>query len=184
MIFLLLVVGMTNFETATFAGGCFWCLEKPFDQIEGVEKTTVGYTGGDEKNPTYEQVSSGTTGHAEAIEILFDPKKVSYGELLDVFWKNIDPAAKDRQFCDVGRQYRSAIFFHNEEQKKLAESSKKAILDQKIVPEVYTEIVAAKTFYPAEEYHQEYYEKNPLRYKFYRYNCGRDKRLREVWENR
>jgi len=166
--------------TATFAGGCFWCMEPPFDALDGVLSTTSGYTGGSKKDPTYEQVSSGGTGHAEAVQIVYDPAKVSYEKLLDVFWHNVDPLTANRQFCDVGSQYRSAIFYQGEEQKRLAEASKQAVEKQLGKP-VVTEIVAASTFYPAEEYHQDYYEKNPIRYKFYRYNCGRDRRLEEVW---
>jgi len=167
---------------ATFAGGCFWCMEPPFDKLEGVVSTVVGYTGGPKKNPTYEEVSSGSTGHAESIQINYDPSKISYGQLLEVFWRNVDPFVKDRQFCDVGAQYRTAIFYHDDEQKRLAEESRKALEQSKGASgPVYTEIVPAGEFYPAEDYHQEYYKKNPLRYKFYRYNCGRDQRLKEIW---
>jgi len=166
---------------ATFAGGCFWCVEADFDKVPGVISTTSGYTGGNVANPTYQQVSAGSTGHAEAVEIAFDPAKVSYQKLLDVFWHNHDPLAKDRQFCDSGSQYRAAIFYHDEEQRKLAEESKKAA-QAKFAPRlVQTEIVKAGIFYPAEDYHQDYYEKNPIRYKFYRFNCGRDQRLEELW---
>jgi len=171
--------------TATFAGGCFWCLEPPFDQVPGVISTTVGYTGGHKVNPTYEQVSSGGTGHAEAIQIVFDPEKVSYAELLNVFWHNVDPFDAKGQFCDRGSQYRSAIFYHDEEQRKQAEQSKKKLEESLAVKQaVATEIVAATQFYPAEEYHQDYYRKNPVRYKFYRYGCGRDRRLQEIWGDR
>jgi peptide-methionine (S)-S-oxide reductase len=166
---------------ATFAGGCFWCMESPFDKVDGVVSTTVGYTGGQKENPTYQEVSSGTTGHAESIEILYDPEKVTYEELLRVFWHNIDPTAKDSQFCDHGRQYRSAIFYHDEDQKRLAEASKGALIESGRFKEIFTEITEASTFYPAEDYHQDYYKKNPLRYKYYRYGCGRDKRLKELW---
>ncbi|HOD36299.1 MAG TPA: peptide-methionine (S)-S-oxide reductase MsrA [Syntrophales bacterium] len=169
-------------EKATFAGGCFWCMEPPFDKLEGVQSVVSGYTGGDKKNPTYEEVSSGSTGHAESVEITYDPTVISYSRLLDVFWHNIDPTVKDRQFCDVGAQYRTAIFYHSAEQKRLAEASKKALEQSKRFPgPIYTEITAAATFYPAEEYHQKYYQKNPVRYKLYRFNCGRDQRLRELW---
>jgi peptide-methionine (S)-S-oxide reductase len=172
----------SGLEKATFAGGCFWCMEAPFDKMDGVVSVTAGYTGGQKKEPTYEEVSSGGTGHAESVEIIFDPKRISYSKLLDIFWHNIDPTVKDRQFCDVGHQYRSAIFYHNEEQKALAEDSKKALEKSKrFAGPIYTEIVPASTFYPAEEYHQHYYKKNPIRYKFYRYNCGRDERLKELW---
>ncbi len=169
-------------EKGTFAGGCFWCMEHPFDQLDGVISVTPGYTGGHKKNPTYEEVSSGTTGHAESVEILYDPSKITYARLLDVFWHNIDPTVKDRQFCDVGNQYRSAIFYHTEEQKRIAEESKKALeASGRFKGPIYTEIVPASDFYPAEEYHQHYYKKNPVRYKFYRWNCGRDDRLNELW---
>ena len=165
---------------ATFAGGCFWCVEADFDKVEGVISTTSGYTGGHMANPTYEQVSHGGTGHAEAVEIAYDPAKVSYSRLLDVFWHNIDPLAKDRQFCDHGDQYRSAIFYHGEEQRALAEASK-AVVQKRFKQPVATQIVPAGPFYKAEEYHQDYYLKNPVRYKFYRFNCGRDARLEELW---
>ena len=174
--------GPPQSEKATFAGGCFWCMEHPFDQLEGVLSVTVGYTGGQKKNPTYEEVSSGTTGHAESVQIVYDPAKITYTKLLDVFWHNIDPTVKNQQFCDVGNQYRTAIFYHNEEQKRLAEESRIALEKSgRFKGPIYTEIVPASEFYPAEEYHQHYYKKNPIRYKFYRYNCGRDQRLEELW---
>ncbi len=174
--------GGRDLEKATFAGGCFWCMEPPYDGLEGVASVTAGYTGGTEKNPTYEEVSSGSTGHAESIEIVYDPAKISYARLVDIFWHNIDPTVKDRQFCDVGHQYRTAIFYHGEEQKRVAEESKRALEVSKRFPgPIYTEIVPASQFYPAEEYHQKYYKKNPVRYKFYRWNCGRDQRLKEIW---
>jgi peptide-methionine (S)-S-oxide reductase len=167
---------------AVFAGGCFWCMEPPFDELDGVLKTTSGYTGGSTPNPTYEQVSNGGTGHAEAIEIEYDPAKISYGKLLDVFWHNIDPLTKDAQFCDHGAQYRSAIFYRDETQRRLAEESKQQIERSKRFDRpIVTQIVAAGPFYPAEEYHQDYYEKNPVRYKYYRWGCGRDRRLHELW---
>jgi peptide-methionine (S)-S-oxide reductase len=166
---------------ATFAGGCFWCVEADFDKVPGVISTASGYTGGTVANPTYHQVSAGSTGHAEAVEIKFDPAKVSYQKLLDVFWHNHDPLAKDRQFCDSGSQYRAAIFYHDEEQRRLAEESKKAVQAKFAPRQVQTEIVKAGPFYQAEDYHQDYYEKNPIRYKFYRFNCGRDQRLEELW---
>ncbi len=169
-------------EVATFAGGCFWCMEAPFDKLPGVISVTVGYTGGHVKNPTYEQVSAGGTGHAESAQIVYDQGKISYDKLLDVFWHNIDPTVKDRQFCDIGSQYRSAIFYHNEEQKVLAQKSKEAL--EKTKPfkgPIVTEITPASEFYPAEEYHQHYYKKNPIRYKYYRYGCGRDQRLEQLW---
>jgi peptide-methionine (S)-S-oxide reductase len=165
---------------ATFAGGCFWCMEPPYDKLDGVISTISGYTGGKKKNPTYEEVSAGNTGHAEAVQITYDPKKISYEKLLDVFWHNVDPLAANRQFCDVGSQYRTAIFYHDETQKRLAEESKKAIA-KRFKEAIVTEIVAASEFYPAEDYHQDYYIKNPLRYKYYRYSCGRDQRLEALW---
>ena len=166
---------------ATFAGGCFWCVEADFDKVEGVISTTSGYIGGKVANPTYGQVSSGGTGHTEAVEIAYDPAKVSYQKLLGVFWRNHDPLAKDRQFCDHGDQYRPGIFYHNEEQRRLAEESKKAVQARFAPRAVQTEITKAATFYKAEDYHQDYYQKNPVRYKFYRFNCGRDQRLEELW---
>ncbi len=169
-------------EKATFAGGCFWCMEPPFDKLAGVVSTTSGYTGGTKVDPTYEEVSSGRTGHAEAVEVLYDPKKVSYEKLLDTFWHNIDPTVRDRQFCDVGTQYRTAIFVHSEEQRRIAERSRAEL--QKIKPfrqDIVTPIVPAGAFYPAEAYHQDFYKKNPIRYKFYRDGCGRDARLKELW---
>ena len=167
---------------ATFAGGCFWCMEPPYDKLEGVVSTISGYTGGFMRNPTYEAVSAGTTGHAEAVQVTYDPAKVSYTKLLEVFWKNIDPTAKNRQFCDVGSQYRSAIFYHDEEQKRLAEASRAALEKSKpFRGAIVTEITAASEFWPAEEYHQDYYLKNPLRYKVYRRGCGRDAELKSLW---
>lgn len=168
--------------TATFAGGCFWCMEPPFDELPGVHSTTSGYTGGFKKNPTYHEVSAGTTGHTEAVQVVYDPTKVSYEKLLEVFWKNIDPTTADRQFCDGGSQYRAAIFFHNEEQQRLAEASKKKIEQSgQLTKPIVTEIVRVGEFYPAEDYHQDYYQKNPVRYKLYRYNCGRDQVLERIW---
>ncbi len=167
---------------ATFAGGCFWCVEPPFDALDGVVSTTAGYTGGATENPTYDDVSNGSTGHAEAVEVVYDPAKVSYEKLLDVFWHNVDPTARDRQFCDTGRQYRSAIFYHDDTQRRLAEASQAALERAGNLPgPIVTEIVAAGRFWPAEEYHQDYYKKNPIRYRYYRYGCGRDARLRELW---
>jgi peptide-methionine (S)-S-oxide reductase len=166
--------------TATFAGGCFWCVEADFDKVEGVISTTSGYIGGLAVNPTYEQVVTGRTGHTEAVEVVYDPKVVSYERLLDVFWKNHDPLAKDRQFCDRGNQYRPGVFYHNEEQRALAEATRKTHQARFKQP-IQTEITAATTFYKAEDYHQDYYKKNPVRYQFYRFNCGRDARLEELW---
>jgi peptide-methionine (S)-S-oxide reductase len=174
--------GSARLAKATFAGGCFWCMEPPFDALPGVVSTTSGYTGGQKLDPTYEEVSSGGTGHAEAVEVLYDPAKVSYEKLLDVFWHNVDPTVRDRQFCDTGNQYRTGIFTHDETQKRLAEQSKQALEKSKpFKEEIVTEIVPAGRFYPAEGYHQDYYKKNPVRYKFYRFNCGRDRRLEQLW---
>jgi peptide-methionine (S)-S-oxide reductase len=171
-----------NIEKATFAGGCFWCMEHPFDEIPGVVSVTSGYTGGRKRNPTYEEVSAGGTGHAESVQVVYDPARVTYEKLLNVFWHNIDPTAKDRQFCDIGNQYRSAIFYHNEEQHRLAMRSKSLLEKNKTFKEpVVTGIVPATEFYPAEDYHQHYYKKNPIRYKYYRFICGRDQRLKELW---
>ena len=170
----------SSVATAIFAGGCFWCMEPPFDKLPGVISTISGYTGGRVKNPTYEQVSDGVTGHAEAVEVRYDTNKVSYATLLEVFWHNVDPTVKDRQFCDSGSQYRTAIFFHDETQKQLAVDTKARIEKEKGW-KIRTEIVAASAFYPAEEYHQDYYLKNPVRYKYYRTGCGRDARLSELW---
>jgi peptide-methionine (S)-S-oxide reductase len=167
---------------ATFAGGCFWCMEPPFDKLDGVISTTSGYTGGEQRNPTYQQVAGGATTHAEAVEIVYDPSKISYSELLDVFWMNVDPLTRDRQFCDGGKQYRTAIFFHGEAQARLARDTKQQLDDSgRFDQPVVTEIVEATEFWAAEEYHQDYYMKNPIRYKFYRYGCGRDTRLDELW---
>lgn len=167
--------------SAIFAGGCFWCMEPPFDKLEGVLSTISGYTGGKEKNPTYKQVSSGRTGHTEAVEVTYDPAKISYVELLGVFWRNIDPTVQDRQFCDWGSQYRTGIFYLGGEQQRLAESSRQEIIDSKRFESVYTEVTAASEFYPAEEYHQDFYKKNPAHYQRYRTGCGRDRRLQELW---
>ena len=169
-------------ERATFAGGCFWCMEPPFDKLEGVFSTTSGYTGGQTKNPTYEQVSAGITGHAESVEVLYDPSRISYSKLLEVFWQNIDPTTPNRQFCDAGSQYRTAVFYHNDAQKRLAEESKKAIEKSGRFPAVVTPIVPVTEFYAAEEYHQDFYKKNTVRYHSYRLGCGRDQRLEEIWK--
>ncbi len=167
---------------ATFSGGCFWCMESPFDQLAGVLATTSGYTGGTLKNPTYEQVSDEETGHAESVQVLYDPAKISYEQLLEVFWHNTDPTALDYQFCDHGHQYRTAIFYHTPEQKAAALVSKNALVEHRpFAGAVVTSIVAASEFYPAENYHQDYYKKNPIRYKVYRHGCGRDARLSELW---
>lgn len=168
--------------TAIFAGGCFWCVEEAFDAVDGVVSTMSGYIGGMKPRPTYAQVSAGGTGHAEAVQIVYDPAKVSYEKLLDVFWRNIDPLQKDAQFCDHGDQYRSAIFYVNDEQKRLAEASKTALeTSERLKGPIVTQIVPATPFYNAEDYHQDYHQRNPLRYKFYKYNCGRAQRLKELW---
>jgi len=167
---------------ATFAGGCFWCMEEAFEGVEGVVSVVSGYTGGQVENPTYEQVSAGGTGHAESIEVTFDQDKVTYQQLLEVFWRNVDPTTPNAQFCDHGNQYRTAIFYHDETQKRLIEDSKKKIESSKMFYEsLVTEIVPASVFYPAEEYHQDFYTKNPIRYKYYKWNCGRAKRLEQLW---
>lgn len=185
VLWVLLAAGAANaaaLEKAIFAGGCFWCMEAPFDKLPGVVSVTAGYTGGEKKNPTYKEVSTGGTGHAEAVLIVYDPAKISYRSLLGVFWRNIDPTVVDRQFCDVGHQYRAAIFYLGEGQRKAALLSKAALDKNRPFREpVVTEIIPAAEFYPAEEYHQHYYKKNPLRYSYYRTGCGRDKRLKELW---
>ncbi len=167
---------------ATFAGGCFWCMEEAFEPIPGVISVVSGYSGGQVENPTYEQVSVGGTGHTESIEVIYDPHKVTYEELLAVFWKNVDPTTPNAQFCDHGNQYRTAIFYHDETQKQLIEQSLKKIEMSKNFPEaIVTEVVPASVFYPAEDYHQDFYIKNPIRYKYYKWNCGRAKRLEQLW---
>lgn len=165
---------------ATFAGGCFWCTESDFEKIPGVISATSGYTGGRVQNPGYEEVSAGGTGHAESVEVHYDPAKVTYAQLLHDYWRSVDPTVKDRQFCDTGNQYRTAIFVRTPEERKLAEASK-AEVAKKLGTTVYTEIVDAGRFWPAEDYHQDYYKKNPIRYRFYRNGCGRDDRLKQVW---
>jgi peptide-methionine (S)-S-oxide reductase len=188
----LLSVGLVNaedkmmnepiLEKATFAGGCFWCMEPFLEKMKGVKSVTSGYIGGHTKNPTYEEVSSGSTGHAEAVEVVFDPKEVSYSKILQVVWFNIDPTQINGQFVDHGTQYRSAIFYHNDEQKRLAEESKKALAASgKFDKPIVTEIVAATTFYPAEEYHQDYYKKNAFRYEMYHHGSGREQTLNKIW---
>ena len=169
-------------QSAIFAGGCFWCMEKPFDELDGVRSTISGYIGGHTENPDYRSTSSGRTGHTEAVEVIYDPAKVSYEKLLDVFWVNIDPTVKDRQFCDRGSQYRSGIFPHDDAQKAAAEKSRDELSENKpFEGDIVTEITPATKFYPAEVYHQDYYLKNPVRYSFYRSGCGRDARLKELW---
>jgi peptide-methionine (S)-S-oxide reductase len=167
-------------DTAIVAGGCFWCMEPPFDSLVGVVSTTSGYTAGRTANPTYEQVSGGETGHTEAVQIVFDPAKVSYDRLLTVFWRNVDPFARDQQFCDRGSQYRSGIYPRNAVQQRAAEASRATVAARFREP-IATEIAPAGPFYAAEEYHQDYYTKNPVRYKYYRFSCGRDARLRKIW---
>jgi len=167
--------------TAIFAGGCFWCVEADFDKLPGVLATESGYTAGKTPNPTYDQVSAGGTGHTEAVRVRYDPAKVSYQKLVDYFWRHIDPTVKDRQFCDIGTQYRSGIYWQNEVERKIAEASRDALLKSGKLKQVFTELAPASAFYPAEEYHQDYYTKNPIRYAYYRNSCGRDARLQEVW---
>ena len=184
-VFLALIAGSAAAQTpqtatAVFAGGCFWCMEPPFDKIDGVISTISGYTGGQKANPTYEEVSAGTTGHFESVKVEYDPTKVTYEKLLEVYWPNVDPFDSSGQFCDKGDQYRSAIFYGNEKEKELAEASKKQMA-AKLGKPIETQILPASQFYPAEDYHQDYYKKNPLKYKFYRYGCGRDARLAAVW---
>jgi peptide-methionine (S)-S-oxide reductase len=166
---------------ATFAGGCFWCMEPPYDELDGVIATISGYAGGTTVDPTYQEVSQGGTGHAEVVQVTYDPAKVTYEKLLEVFWRNVDPLDAGGQFCDRGDQYRTGIFVHDEEQRRLAEQSKQALEGRFDGQPIVTEIEEAGPFYPAEDYHQDYYEKNSIRYKFYRWNCGRDQRLAEVW---
>ena len=173
----------SGLATATFAGGCFWCMEPPFDELPGVVSTTSGYIGGTVANPTYEQVSSGGTGHTEAVQVVYDPSKVTYEKLLEVFWRNVDAVDAGGQFCDRGSQYRPGIYYHSDEQKGLAEASKSRIAARLPAP-VAVEIEAAGPFYRAEDYHQDYYQKNPVRYRFYKWNCGRDARLEELRGNK
>jgi len=169
-------------EKATFAGGCFWCMEHPFDELNGVVSTTSGYVGGFKKHPTYQEVSAGKTGHTEAVQVVFNPEKVSYKELLAVYWHNSDPTTANRQFCDVGSQYRPGIFYADSKQERLATASKERLQKNKPFKQnIVTEISPVGEFWPAELYHQDYYLKNPLRYRFYRYNCGRDQRLEQLW---
>ena len=170
-----------NTATAILAGGCFWCLEADFEKLPGVLAAESGYIAGNKANPTYEQVSAGSTGHTEAVRVTYDPARVSYAQLLDHFWRNVDPTARNRQFCDSGTQYRSGIYWQNDEERKLAESSREALLSSGKFKKIHTEIIAATIFYPAEDYHQDYYKKNPIRYSYYRNGCGRDARLQELW---
>lgn len=170
--------------SALFAGGCFWCIEADFEKLPGVIEVESGYTAGLTKNPGYEAVSAGKTGHAEAVRVIYNPQKVSYSQLVEYFWRHIDPTVKDRQFCDVGNQYRSGIYWQNETEHKIAEDSRDALLKSARFPVIYTEVLAASTFWPAEEYHQDYYKKNPIRYAYYRKGCGRDARVLQVWGER
>ncbi len=172
----------TKLDRATLAGGCFWCMEHPFEKLEGVLEVISGYTGGHKDNPTYEEVSSGMTGHLEVVQITFDPSKISYSEILEAFWKQIDPTDPGGQFVDRGRQYRTAIFYHNKDQKALAEKSKAELNKSgRYKNPIVTEITKASKFYKAEDYHQDYYKKNPIRYKYYRYRSGRDQYLKKIW---
>lgn len=175
-----LAMSDTTLQKALFAGGCFWCVESDFDKVEGVVSTTSGYSGGHVKNPQYKEVTSGKTGHREVLLVEFDPEKVTYQKLLDVFWKSIDPLNAEGQFCDIGFQYTSAIYVYDDEQQQLAEASKKEH-EKDLNQDFATEILPVQEFYPAEDYHQDYYKKNPIRYKYYRYGCGRDKRLEDIW---
>lgn len=170
--------------TAIFAGGCFWCIEKDFEKLPGVIEVESGYTAGRTPQPTYEQVSAGQTEHTEAVRVIYDPAKVSYSQLVEYFWHHIDPTVKDRQFCDSGSQYRSGIYWQNEAERKVAEASRDELLKSKRFPVIYTELAAASAFWMAEEYHQDYYKKNPLRYNYYRASCGRDARVEELWGKR
>lgn len=188
MVAFILFLGLTawgdegKLAKATFAGGCFWCMEPPFEKLTGVKEVISGYMGGQKDNPTYEEVSAGGTGHTECVQVIFDPNKVTYKKLLDVFWMNIDPTKSDRQFVDVGTQYRPAIFYHDDLQKAQATESKDKLEQaKKFQSKIVVEIALAGTFYRAEEYHQDYYKKNPLRYKYYRYNSGRDQFLEKYW---
>ena len=190
----ILLIGAWNVQSATqaaadailgkayFAGGCFWCMEEAFEKVEGVLSVSSGYMGGTVANPNYEDVSAGRTGHAESVEVVYDPARVSYQKLLDAFWRNVDPITPNAQFCDHGSQYRSAVFFQTDEEKRVAEATKQAIEQSRRFKEpIVTQIVMASQFYPAEDYHQDFYKKNPVRYKFYKYNCGRAQRLEELW---
>jgi peptide-methionine (S)-S-oxide reductase len=176
--------GPASVAKAYFAGGCFWCMEEAFEKVDGVLEVVSGYMGGTVKNPSYEDVSAGKTGHAESVEVRYDPAKVSYTQLLEAFWRNIDPVTPDAQFCDHGNQYRAAIFYQGEAEKRAAEESRQAIQQSKrFSTPIVTQLTAASDFYPAEEYHQDFYKKNPVRYKFYKFTCGRAQRLETLWGN-
>ena len=168
--------------TAIFAGGCFWCTESDFEKLPGVVGAESGYTGGKTADPTYESVSAGATGHTEAVRVTYDPDKVTYSQLLEFFWRTIDPTEKDRQFCDVGNQYRTGVYWQSDAERQIAESSKAALLKTGLFKNIYTDVERAAPFYLAEDYHQDYYKKNPVRYKFYRSSCGRDAQLKRVWQ--
>ncbi|MGF1537357.1 MAG: peptide-methionine (S)-S-oxide reductase MsrA [Elainellaceae cyanobacterium] len=170
----------TDLERATFAGGCFWCMEKPFEALAGVTDVISGYTGGTVENPSYEQVSSGSTGHIESVQIIYDPQQIGYADLLDVYWRNVDPLDDGGQFCDRGEQYETRIFYHSDEQRRLAQQSK-AAAEEELGEAIVTEIIPASSFYRAEDYHQNYYRTHPIRYRAYRFACGRDRRLQDVW---
>ena len=177
-----LAADTSQYAKATFAGGCFWCMEEAYEKVDGVVSVISGYTGGQLANPTYEQVSAGGTGHAESVEVIYNPGEVTYQHLLEVFWHNVDPTTPNSQFCDHGNQYRTAIFYHDETQKRLINESRQAVEKSKSFPQaIVTEIVPASIFYPAEDYHQDFYKKNPVRYKFYKWNCGRSQRLEQLW---
>ncbi len=175
-----LPVARSGEATASFAGGCFWCMETAFEGVAGIRSATSGYCGGTEEHPTYEQVGAGLTGHAESVQVIFDPRVISYAQVLDLYWHNSDPFSAEGQFCDRGHQYRPAIFFHDEAQRALAERTRRAI-EARFKKKVVTEIVAYRAFWPAEVYHQDFYKKDPERYHSYREGCGRDRRLRELW---
>lgn len=194
VVFMMVIAGVMGWDNsmaaaastpskAYFAGGCFWCMEEAFEKVDGVMSVVSGYMGGTVANPTYEQVSDGKTGHAESVEVTYDPAKASYQKLLDAFWHNVDPLTPDAQFCDHGTQYRAEIFPSTPDEQKSAEDSKKTLeLSQRFTAPIVTRISPASTFYPAEDYHQDFYKKNPVRYKFYKFNCGRAQRLEELWE--
>jgi peptide-methionine (S)-S-oxide reductase len=176
----LLSTSPASAATAVFAGGCFWCMEEAFDEVPGVSATISGYTGGSKENPTYQEVSSGSTGHYEVVQVEYDPAQVTYGELLETFWRNVDPLDERGQFCDKGSQYLSAIFVANDQERQLAEATKAKVAEQLDMP-IATQVLAAQTFYPAEDYHQDFYKTNAARYKFYKFGCGRAQRLEEIW---
>ena len=179
---LLMQTAQAATATAIFAGGCFWCTESDFEKLPGVIAAESGYTAGKVPNPSYKAVSAGTTGHTEAVRVTYDPAKVTYSQLVEYFWKTIDPTEKDKQFCDSGSQYRSGIYWGNDAERNIAIASRDALLKTGRFKTIHTELAAASTFYPAEEYHQDYYKKNPIRYNYYRTGCGRDAQLKRVWQ--